>query len=184
MTGLLSADREHLPTWAAERLSDLLGRAPADPDMSQQQTLVLRHAAGGLINAEIAQVMVLSEDTVKSHMRAVFTRLGVRSRTGAFVVGLARGVIRPGDVVPAGRIAPSLSATQALVLLLLACGLSLQEVADVADMSLDTVKSHLRVILRRFGTRWSSHAVATGISLGLVPVPGLTLPAPTAARAS
>ncbi|MEU6233027.1 LuxR C-terminal-related transcriptional regulator [Kitasatospora sp. NPDC047058] len=175
-SGRPPVDRTPLIAWATGHLSEMLAQAPGEPDLTQQHTLALRHAAAGMSNAEIGQAMCLTEDTVKSHMVEVFNRLGARGRTGAFVIGLARGVIRPHDVLPAGSEPLELAATHRLLLLLIACGLSLPEVAALAEMSLDTVKSHLRVVLRRCGTTRSSHTVAVAIVLGLVQIPGLTLP--------
>jgi DNA-binding NarL/FixJ family response regulator len=44
---------------------------------------VLQLAADGLSNAEIADRLVLSERTVHAHLRSIFYKLGVNSRTAA-----------------------------------------------------------------------------------------------------
>ncbi|CCG87966.1 response regulator [Erwinia piriflorinigrans] len=49
---------------------------------------VLREAANGLANKQIAEILTLSEQTVKVHMRNVLRKLNVRSRVAAAVLWL------------------------------------------------------------------------------------------------
>lgn len=53
----------------------------------------LRGASYGLSNAEIGRRMFVSEDTVKSHMRAVMRKLRARDRTHATRIGLELGLL-------------------------------------------------------------------------------------------
>jgi DNA-binding NarL/FixJ family response regulator len=53
------------------------------PAFSHRERQVLAHVAAGLTNREIANALFLSESTVKSHLSAVFAKLGVRSRKEA-----------------------------------------------------------------------------------------------------
>ncbi|MEU4156938.1 LuxR C-terminal-related transcriptional regulator [Actinoplanes sp. NPDC026670] len=54
---------------------------PAGPALTAQQERIASLVAGGATNREVAQEMHLSPRTVDHHLRNVFARLGVRSRT-------------------------------------------------------------------------------------------------------
>ena len=51
--------------------------------LSDRETEVLRHIALGSTNQEIAQELVLSLYTIKSHARSIYSKLGVKNRTEA-----------------------------------------------------------------------------------------------------
>lgn len=54
---------------------------------------VLEGIAKGLSNAEIAKTLFLSEDTIKSHNRRLFIKLGVGDRTLAVVRAIQLGLL-------------------------------------------------------------------------------------------
>lgn len=65
-----------------------------EPELSVREIEVLQLVAGGLVNREVAQRLFLSEETVKSHVRHVLTKLEVQTRAHAVAVGLRRGLIK------------------------------------------------------------------------------------------
>jgi DNA-binding NarL/FixJ family response regulator len=56
---------------------------------------VLRHMARGATNAEIAAALVVSEATIKTHVGAIFSKLGVRDRAAAIVFAYDHGIVDP-----------------------------------------------------------------------------------------
>jgi LuxR family maltose regulon positive regulatory protein len=51
--------------------------------LSQQEMRVLRLLAAGLSNADIAQELVVSNNTIKTHVKSIYRKLNVRSREEA-----------------------------------------------------------------------------------------------------
>jgi DNA-binding NarL/FixJ family response regulator len=58
---------------------------------------VLTLIGGGLSNAEIAERLVLSAGTVKTHIGHIFAKLQLRDRAAAVVFAFDSGLVRPGD---------------------------------------------------------------------------------------
>lgn len=59
--------------------------------LSDREMEVLRLAAKGMKNMEIAESLTLSVRTVQTHLRSIFNKLGVGSRSEAIVYGLKKG---------------------------------------------------------------------------------------------
>ena len=64
-------------------------------ELTDREHDVLRHMARGATNAEIAAALVVSETTIKSHVGAVFSKLGVRHRAAAIVFAYDHGIVEP-----------------------------------------------------------------------------------------
>jgi NarL family two-component system response regulator LiaR len=63
-------------------------------DLSERELEVLRLIADGMGNGEIAQRLVISEKTVKSHVSNILSKLHVADRTQAAVYAWREGVMR------------------------------------------------------------------------------------------
>jgi DNA-binding NarL/FixJ family response regulator len=71
--------------------------APELPDgLTPREAEVLGLIAAGLTNAEIADRLVVSAATVKSHVNHIFAKAGVRDRAQAVVYAYEHGLAEPG----------------------------------------------------------------------------------------
>ncbi len=62
--------------------------------LSQRESEVLGCIVAGLSNRAIATQLVIGDETVKSHARAIYRKLGVSDRAGAVAAALREGVFR------------------------------------------------------------------------------------------
>jgi DNA-binding NarL/FixJ family response regulator len=88
-----AAGQVHLTPRAAARLMREV-RAPESPQaLTDRETEVLRLLAAGRANKEIARALSIGEQTVKTHVSNILSKLGVQSRTQAALyaaqIGLA-----------------------------------------------------------------------------------------------
>jgi DNA-binding NarL/FixJ family response regulator len=66
--------------------------------LTTRECEVLKRAARGMWNKEIAEGLFLSLSTVEAHLSSIFNKLGVSSRTEAVVNGLKRGLLTLEDL--------------------------------------------------------------------------------------
>jgi NarL family two-component system response regulator LiaR len=89
------------PRVAARMMQELHG-APQDTDnplttLSDRELEVLRLVADGLTNAKIAEQLVISDKTVKSHVSNILSKLHLADRTQAAVFAWREGVVQRDD---------------------------------------------------------------------------------------
>jgi DNA-binding NarL/FixJ family response regulator len=90
---LLDQVARRLPTAVAHEAGPMA-------DLTDREHEVLRLMAGGLSNAEIAQALVVSEPTVKTHVSKVLQKLGLRDRVQAVIYAYENGVVAPPKLDP------------------------------------------------------------------------------------
>jgi DNA-binding NarL/FixJ family response regulator len=78
-----------IPTAVATRLAQV---APGS-DLTERELEVLALVARGLANKDVAGAIGRTDETVKIHLKNIFTKLRVTDRTAAVTVALARGLI-------------------------------------------------------------------------------------------
>ena len=72
------------------------GRPEPLAALTDREVEVLEQIALGGSNQEIAEVLFLSEATVKTHVAHILTKLGLRDRVHAVITGYETGLVRPG----------------------------------------------------------------------------------------
>jgi DNA-binding NarL/FixJ family response regulator len=70
-----------------------LAERASGPELTSREVGVLELVAKGMSNKEIAAALFLSEDTIKTHLRHVYAKLGVGDRTEAALLAVQRGII-------------------------------------------------------------------------------------------
>ena len=77
------------------RLDALIAAKPrrGPGGLTPRELQVLRGMSQGQSNGEIGKELFLSEDTIKTHARRLFRKLGARDRAQAVAVGFRRGLV-------------------------------------------------------------------------------------------
>ena len=64
-----------------------------EQEPTQREIEVLQLISEGLVNREIGKMLFLSEETVKSHVRHILTKLEADTRTHAVAIALREAII-------------------------------------------------------------------------------------------
>jgi two-component system, NarL family, response regulator len=78
-----------LPPSIASKLAESM----AHPELSERELQVLQYMASGRSNKEIGQVLYISENTVKAHVKSILAKLDAMGRTEAIAIATKRGLI-------------------------------------------------------------------------------------------
>lgn len=81
--------RRYLPIDLSAKLADRV----VTTDLSPREVEILRAAASGHSNMQIAEALAVSISTVKFHLNNIYSKLGVSSRTAAISTAIKRGII-------------------------------------------------------------------------------------------
>jgi len=83
------AGKRHIPASVALHLAE---RPPAS-DLTEREMEILTKMAAGKSNKEIADVLNITESTVKGHVSNILVKLGAGDRTEAVITALKRGIV-------------------------------------------------------------------------------------------
>lgn len=89
MVRRVHAGKKYIPPEVAAYLAEHLG----DESLSKREIEVLQKVASGKRNIDIAELLFISEETVKGHLKHIMEKLGARDRTEAVAIGIRRGMI-------------------------------------------------------------------------------------------
>jgi DNA-binding NarL/FixJ family response regulator len=84
------AGKREIPVPIAVQLAEHHG----DELLTDREVEILSHLVDGNRNRDIAKKLLISEETVKGHMRNILGKLGANDRTHALAIALHRGVIQ------------------------------------------------------------------------------------------
>jgi DNA-binding NarL/FixJ family response regulator len=84
------AGKRRVPPEVAAHLAEHM----SDEDLTVREIDVLRRIAGGNRNRDIAELLFISEETVKVHIKHIMDKLGAKDRTQAIAIAVRRGIIQ------------------------------------------------------------------------------------------
>jgi len=83
------AGKKRVPPEVAAQLAEHM----SDEELTAREVEVLRKVAGGNRNRDIAELLSISEETVKVHIKHIMEKLGAKDRTQAIAIAVRRGII-------------------------------------------------------------------------------------------
>jgi DNA-binding NarL/FixJ family response regulator len=84
------AGKKRVPPEVAAQLAEHM----SDDNLTVREIEVLRHVAEGNRNRDIAELLNISEETVKVHVKHIMDKLGAKDRTQAISIAVRRGIIQ------------------------------------------------------------------------------------------
>ena len=82
--------KKRVPPEVAARLAEHMG----SEKLTEREVQVLERVAGGNRNRDIADLLCISEETVKVHVKHIMEKLGANDRTQAITIAVRRGIIQ------------------------------------------------------------------------------------------
>jgi DNA-binding NarL/FixJ family response regulator len=83
------AGKKRVPNEVAAQLAEHM----SDEGLTAREVEVLKKVAGGNRNKDIADLLFISEETVKVHLKHIMDKLGAKDRTEAIAIAVRRGII-------------------------------------------------------------------------------------------
>lgn len=84
------AGKKRVPPAVAAQLAEHM----SDESLTIREVEVLQRVAGGNRNRDIADLLHISEETVKVHLKHIMDKLGAKDRTQAIAIAVRRGIIQ------------------------------------------------------------------------------------------
>jgi DNA-binding NarL/FixJ family response regulator len=84
------AGKKRVPPEVAAQLAEHM----SDESLTAREVEVLQRVAGGNRNKDIAELLFISEETVKVHIKHIMEKLGAKDRTQAIAIAVRRGIIQ------------------------------------------------------------------------------------------
>jgi len=84
------AGKKRVPPELAAQLAEHM----SDDSLTVREVEVLQRVAGGNRNRDIAELLFISEETVKVHIKHIMDKLGAKDRTQAIAIAVRRGIIQ------------------------------------------------------------------------------------------
>jgi DNA-binding NarL/FixJ family response regulator len=82
--------KKHVPPEVAAQIAEYMG----EPELTIRELEVLRHLAGGNRNRDIGEILFVSEETIKVHVKNIMEKLGASDRTEAIAIAVRRGIMQ------------------------------------------------------------------------------------------
>jgi DNA-binding NarL/FixJ family response regulator len=87
---LVHAGKKRVPPEIAAQLAEHM----SDEHLTSREIEVIRQVALGNRNRDIAEILFISEETVKVHIKHIMEKLGAKDRTQAIAIAVRRGIIQ------------------------------------------------------------------------------------------